>query len=387
MFGSKVLFNPVRQLVGALLGILISSSFSMPLRADGKSWTFTTETVDVSTGFTSLMVDSHGNVHLAYTNPNFIVSYAFRDAQTSKWFHIVIDKRASFASLALDSQENPHICYTQAGMHYAHWDGKDWQKEQIAQGAGTIAYSCSVAVSSDGVPHVTWYQERTPEDTNYLHMRYARLENGAWLVKTLDWDAQTGKWHTMALDKAGNPHISYDAFVSGQLKYAVSDGKEWHLGAVDSRANTEQPLRGMGNSLVLDSKGLAMISYYEQGALKYARQKEDGTWSIETLASVFPSVTWAGYRSKQALDSQGFPHVVYEDAGTLRHTYWDGQAWRAQLIVRQGMHRLRYSAIAIGSDDTIYISYCDPDDGSLQIAVGHPSVPSAANQAGKKTSH
>src|SRR5262249_8134570 len=156
MLGLIVWRNSIKRLGRAWLALVVGLAIAMPLYADSRSWTFTTETVDVSTGFTSLMADSHGNVHLAYTNPGFLVSYAFRDVQTSKWFHIVVDRQASFTSLTLDSQENPHICYTQRDMHYAHWDGKKWQTEQIAQGAGAIAYSCSVAISSDGVPHVTW---------------------------------------------------------------------------------------------------------------------------------------------------------------------------------------------------------------------------------------
>ena len=364
-----------------LAGFLTSSL----LRGDDRSWTFAIETVDSNTRFTSIAVDRLGNLHLAYINSADTVSYAFRDVSTAKWFHTLLDNRASFTSLALDPQGNPNICYTQAGIHYAHWDGKAWQKEQISEGSGTIAYSCAVGVSRDGIPHVTWYQERTAQDTNYLHMRYAYLDNGTWLVKTIDWDAQTGKWHTMVLDKQGYPHISFDSFVSGQLKYANWDGRTWHIHAVDSRKSSDQSGRGMGNSLVLDSKGLAMISYYEDSALKYARQKDDGTWTIETLASTFPSPTWAGYRTEQALDSQGLPHLVYEDAGMLRHMYWDGQVWHTQIIARPGEHRLRYASIAISSEDVIYISYCDPDDGSLKVAVGRLTASNAATQKEKSS--
>jgi hypothetical protein len=367
-----------------LLGAL---AFSTALRADGTSWNFTTETVDVATRFTSIAVDPLGNVHLAYVTPADRVNYAFRDVRTAKWYTTEIDNRASFTALSLDSHGNPSICYTQQTMHYAHWDGSEWHKEQIAPGAGTIAYYCSVAVSPNGVPHVTWYQERTPQDTNYLHIRYAYLDNGEWLVKTLDWDAQTGKWNTMVLDKQGNPHLSFDAFVSGQLKYAYWDGSAWVIRPVDARTDSEQPGRGMGNCLILDRNGLPMISYFEDAAFKYARQSQDGKWSIETLASSNPSSTWAGYRSSQALDNEGYPHLVYEDAGMLRHMYWDGKLWHTQIIARPGIQRLRFASIAIGSGDVLYISYCDPDDGSLKVAVGHPAATVANNKTDKEVVH
>jgi hypothetical protein len=354
--------------------LLLTAASLLPGLLNGKdrTWTFTSETVDLSTRFTSLAVDAMGNVHLAYTNDDDRVKYAFRDRSTSKWFTTEIDTRASFTAIVVDEQGNPHLCYTQRTMRYAFWDGKVWHKEEISPGTGTIAYYCGVAVSSAGIPHVTWYQERTAQDTNYLHMRHAVLQDGQWMVKTIDWDAQTGKWNSLVLDSEGNPHISFDAFVSGQLKYASWNGKGWLIRPVDSRAGSDQPGRGMGNCLVLDPHGRPMISYFEEGALKYARQLEDGRWSIEILAPSTVSPTWAGYRSGQALDSKGFPHVVYEDTGTLRHLYWDGTAWRTQRIEISGPRRLRYASIAISKEDIIYVSYSDHEDGSLKVAVGRP---------------
>jgi hypothetical protein len=347
---------------------------------DGTSWVFSAkpEVVDSAGRFTSIAVDDLGNVHLAYTNESDHVFYAFRDVSTGKWFHTDVDSRASFAFLSLDPEGNPSLCYTQRTIHYAHWNGREWNRQEVAPGSGAVAYYCSVRVSAEGVPHVTWYQERTAEDTNYLHMRHAFLDNGQWLVKTLDWDAQTGKWHSMVLDAKGAPHVSFDAFVSGQLKYAVGegDGATWHVVPVDSRRASQEPGRGMGNSLALNAQGLAMISYFEDSALKYARQKPDGKWSTETLAPVTPSVTWAGYRSVQALDSKGLPHIVYEDAGVLRHIFWTGSRWQSQLIAHAGSARLRYGAIAIAKDDTIYISFHDPDDGSVVVVVGRPTAAS-----------
>ena len=377
-------FSATRKILVLNFAMLMALLLPKWTWADGIAWTFTTETVDTSTRFTSLAVNAQGNVHLAYTNSGDRVNYAFRDARTSKWFNTELDSRASFTSLTLDSQGNPRICYTQRTMHYAYWDGSEWRKEQISPGAGTIAFYCSVAVTVDGIPHVTWYQERTAEDTNYLHLRHAVLEDGRWLVKTIDWDAQTGKWHSMVIDKQGTPHISFDAFVSGQLKYGTWVGGSWSVKPIDSRTDSQQPGRGMGNCLILDSEGRPAISYYEEGALKYARQKENGTWSIETLTSTTPSPSWAGYRTSQALDNKGLPHLVYEDAGTLRHMYWDGKTWHKQTIVRSGVQRLRYASIAIAGDNTIYISYCDPDDGSLRVAVGHPTVSAGLGEIEKK---
>jgi hypothetical protein len=355
------------------------------LIAQERTWTFSTpETVDVSGRFSSLAIDEGGNLQIAYVNDADRVKYGFRDAALSKWFTTEVDSRASFTSLALDQQGNPHLCYTQRTMRYATYYEKKWHIDEISPGSGAIAYYCSVGVSPDGIPHVTWYQERTAQDTNFLHMRHAELRDGRWMARTIDEESQTGKWHTMVVDSKGIPHISYDSYVAGQLKYAVWDTDHWSIRPVDARTSSEQPGRGMGNCLVLDAQGRAMISYFEESALKYARQKDNGSWSIETLAPTTKSSTWAGYRSVQALDSNGFPHIVYEDLGTLRHVSWDGKRWQSQTLVRQGSERLRYAALTIGPGDLLYVAYSDPDDGSLKLIIGRPNLPPAAPASRQK---
>lgn len=362
---------PLISILVSVAACILAVPIAHSRTPSASGWSWTTETVDRDGRFSSLKVDSRGNVHLAYIGDGDRIKYAFRDTSTSKWFTMTVDTAASYTSLVLDSDGNPHVCYTQRTMRYAAWNGRIWDIQTLSPGSGAIAYYCSVAVSSDGTPHVTWYQERDSQDANYLHMKYAVLKNGAWLARTIDFDPQTGKWETMVLDKNGNPHICYDSFVFGQLKYAYWDGKAWSIRSVDSRTNSDQPGRGMGNSLVLDANGRAMISYFEDSALKYARETDHG-WTIETITATNRSLSWSGYRTSQALDSAGRPHIAYEDSGTLRHAYWDGKAWHLELIARSGPEPYRYESLALGLDDTVFISYRDPEDGSQKVAIGRP---------------
>lgn len=71
----------------------------------------------------------------------------------------------------------------------------------------------------------------------------------------------------MALDGAGNPHVSYQDPVNRNLKYAYYDGSEWHLEVVDTAGDV-----GWYTSIELDSLDLPHISYYDwtNGDLKYA---------------------------------------------------------------------------------------------------------------------
>lgn len=121
-----------------------------------------------------------------------------------------------------------------------------------------------------------------------------------------------------------------------------------------------------------------MISYFEDSALKYARETDHG-WTIETMTTTNRSLSWSGYRTSQALDSAGLPHIAYEDSGTLRHAYWDGKAWHLELIARSGPEPYRYESLAIRPDDAIFISYRDPEDGSQKASIGKPQ--STAGQA------
>jgi hypothetical protein len=378
-------FAPTIRLLLAI-ALLSIGSLVLPKPAAAQSDTWTTETVDVSGKFTSLAVDGAGNLHLSYSNDEGI-KYGFRPAGGSKWFTMKVDGGQTFTRIALDPKGRPSICYTPDVMKYASWDGRQWKIQQIDPGIGVASYSCTVAIAADGTPHVTWYQERNPDYSNYLHFKYAVLRDGVWMARTIDFDAQTGKWQSMTLDAHGNPHISYDAYVSGQLKYAVWDGKNWVVKSVDARTSSNQPYRGMGSSLVLDSKGLGMISYYYDGELKFARQKESGAWSIETIDSVSQLGSWVGFRSSLALDQEGMPQIAYDDGGRLKYAYFDGARWHVQVVIAASYDPYRYCSIVVDSNDTPYISYRDSTDGSLKVAIGHrdskPQVTEVEQAPGK----
>ena len=372
---------------GAALLVLIL--LLVPARTQAQSWTWTAETVDTSAKSTSLAVDGESNVHIAYVTDEAAVMYAFRPAGSSRWFKMRLDGAGSAgnttpAKLALDAQGDPHVCYTPGTIRLASFNGGKWNIQQIAPRSGLIGYNCAVAIAPDGTPHVTWYHLENPNGSDYLHMKYAVLREGVWIVRTIDFSAQTGKWHSLAIDTQGNPHISYDAFVNGQLKYAYWNGKSWSVKVVDSRETGRRGPDaaysvGMGSNLLLDREGKVYISYEDNNSLRYARQK-DNSWLVETVDMITPSGSWVGYRSGQVLDRRGFPHIAYEDAGAVKHAYWDGKQWRVQVISPTGLDRSRFPDIAIDREDNLFISYRDALDDSLRVAVGRPTPASQTAQ-------
>ena len=360
-----------------LVGLML---LLLPHSGSAQNWSWTTQDVDRFGRYAKLALDEHGNVHVSYLNVQEGVKYGFRPSGSTQWFTMTIDGWNDYenlsTNLAIDQQGNPHICYTPGVMKYAYWDGEEWHRELIAPGSGLIAYDCSVVVAPDGTPHLTWYQLSYGDFANYFHLRYAILRDGAWQVRTVDFDLETGKWNSMVLDAEGNPHLSYSAFNTG-LKYAYWNGKTWVVALVDGRTGSNTRYRGMGNALSLDSEGKPRISYFEEHMLKYAQQK-DGQWSIELLDLLSPmvGVGWAGLHSSLVMDRDGFPHIAFGDAGTLKHVYWDGSKWRIEVVAAGGAGQYRYPSLVIDQQDNLYISYQVPSDQSLKVAVGRPRAES-----------
>jgi hypothetical protein len=344
--------------------------------AKAQTWNWKYETVDESSTATAIAVDDEGNVHLSYGTDGAQWKYAFRPAGTTHW-----DKTAlaggsvNYVSLVLDTQGDPHLCSTFRRLQYAEFNGTKWSIEEVAPDAAEIGYSCTVGVGPDGKPYLAWYKEKDADHNFYVHLKYGALENGVWVVHTVDFDAQTGKFHSMVVDPQGVLHLTYDAFVDGKLKYAVRDKDGWNIRVVAARkVNDSEYNVGMGNHLTLDAAGRAHISYYSTNLIHYASEKPDGTFALQTVDNIRSTGGWTSYRSSVVLDKAGNPHIIYQDGGTVKHAYWNGKEWKLQLVVHSGPDGNRYVSAAMDKNDVLYVAYRDPDDTSLKVAVGTPGA-------------
>ena len=350
--------------------------------AQATTWSWHVETVDGPANFPSMATDSQGNVHLAYWSDGLEqkgLKYAFRKATQGKWYNMFITHTGpAVTGIALDSNENPHACFTNGAVFYMAFDGTKWSGQEIAPNSGTRSYECSVVVAKDGTPYVTWYHEFTASGVLYGHIKCAGLRDGQWLVRTIDFDNQTGKWNSMALDARGYPHVSYDSWDKGTMKYASWDGKQWNIKPIASGITdpNDGDAHGMGSSMVMGPDGMPHISYIAfsrniggNAFLVYA-QESGGKWTTQRVDSLTSLGSWQGVRTSLALDRNGFPHISYEDAGALKHAYWNGRAWQVQMIAASGLDPYPNNAIAVSPDNSIFISYRDPQDGTLKVAVG-----------------
>jgi len=366
------------------VGVIVVS-FLMLLggQASAQSWIWTSEKVNRGSS-TSIAVDADQNLHLTYLTREAKVFYALKPRGASKWFSIlVVDSTHAnvnvYPQVAVDKKDTPHICVSFGVLMYVTLANRQWVKQQIDPGSGVISYHCSIAVSPDGQPHVGWYHEYLPGGAQYSHFRHADLENGVWVVRSVD-GGIAGKWSSMAVDAKGLPHATYTQLAhGGDLKYAEWDGSNWNLTTVDSSENAKSS-RGFDNSLALSADGRAHISYFDGRTLKYAHKGEHGKWIIEKVDVVSSGFDYYGGSTTVLLDSNGNPHIVYGDFGAIKHAFWDGKKWQIETVVSGAVQQYNNVDAAIGRGDILYISYPDPEDGFVKVVTGKPGSSAPVNK-------
>jgi hypothetical protein len=294
----RALVLVVAWVLGPMLGLLLPAPG--PARADG--WVI--ECVDCPKDFDgltdhSLRLDAAGHPHIAYGQDHLY--YAWYDGVD--WHYETVDRASrvgTSASLALDVAGRPHISYCDflnEDLKYARWTGSTWEIQTV-DSEGDVGDYSSLALDADGRPHIS-YDSGWPE----YDLKYARWTGSAWDVQIVD--SEGAYLSSLALDADGLPAISYHG--RDGLKFARWTGTVCLLWTVDSEAES-----GRDVSLALDRAGRPHISYrgdldlYNHTDLKYARWT-GSAWEIQTVDSAEDG----GWRTSLALDAAGRPCMSY----------------------------------------------------------------------------
>jgi hypothetical protein len=351
------------------IGISILLFFARPVSA--QTWTWSAEYIELGGGqSSSIAVDRQNNLHIAYRVPvGGYLRYAFRPAGSAHWFKMDLEKDLGDFNtrIALDSEDYPHVCYTPRDIKYAVFDGHKWSSQIIDPGAGLVGYDCSIRITPDGKPMLAWYWPNGG-------FHYGILREGIWLASLLDGNGNdyAGKWNSMCLDSQGNPQIAYSDFPGGELRYAINTGKGWVRSVLDSQKNGPGGPKGMGVAMVLDANQDPWISYYDEQSLMVIH-RINGKWIKQFLLNLppFRNWGWKQFHSDIALDKDGNPHVVFESLRGLEHAWLTGSGWRNQIILAPAVVSSYFDNNMIMEDDgTIYVTYTDPLEHSLKLAVG-----------------
>lgn len=131
----------------------------------------------------------------------------------------------------------------------------------------------------------------------------------------------------------------------------------------------------MGVAMVLDANQDPWISYYDEQSLM-VMHRVNGKWAkqvVERLPS-FGNWGWKQFHSDIELDRAGNPHIVFESLRGLEHAWWTGSEWQIQIILSPSSSGYFDNSMTMDKHDIIYVTYTDPSEASLKLAVGTPST-------------
>jgi len=364
------------MLLKGFASFLIAVVFLTPLAYSQTHATWQSEAVDIgrsddARSFSSLIIDRSGNFHFVYSNrAGTVLRYAFRSKQEKRWDTNTVDPAGGrFESLAVDSHGSAHIAYNSAnliGLHYAFWNGKQWQRSLID--SARTDRETSIQLDSQDHPHISYYREEYADRRNAKYLKYAYFDGTTWYIQTIDHRLGSGRWSSIALDRDDRPRVSYSAAATGGLGFAYLTQSSWDHTVADSHTAKDRSHLDTDSSLVLGSDGEPHIAFVNATArnINYAwRQGTD--WHHEVVDSLV-STGADSDRVSLKLDTSGRPHAVYYDSGlgALKYATRDEQGWHTETIDNGDAGE--YASLCLDENDQPYVSYYATADRKLHIA-------------------
>ena len=208
--------------------------------------------------------------------------------------------------MVVDKGINAHLCYDMRTvsspvheLYYANNVKGSWVKTKIpgAQYAG----NCAIALDKFGQPHISYHYANS--NPSWVHdLRYAHLDKGTWKVATLDNAIGEGKASAIVVDSKDTVHVAYYNKTGDSLYYLTRPaGGAWATRTlVDAGA-------GRFPAMVLDHKDQLHISH---ASTKYVRYSHNtlGTWSSASVAQI----SYADFRNTDIdVSSISAVHVVF----------------------------------------------------------------------------
>lgn len=219
---------------------------------------------------------------------------------------------------------------------------------EFADSQGDVGYITGIALDASTV-HIIY------SDSGKVAIRYAKKTSAGWTTEEV---LKTGTASALALDAAGNPHISY-TFTSGTtttLGYASKTGNApWTYSTIES--SSQVLIRD--SAIALGTNGSVHISYRAGQRLKYAT-KNSGPWTTSVVDGGPPLNKNVGSYSSIALDANSSPRISYYNLTdkTLMYAEWLGTTWLKD-TADFGGDTGWYTSLALDARGFPHISYYD----------------------------
>ena len=190
----------------------------------------------------------------------------------------------------------------------------------------------SMGITSNGVIHVVYGGD---------HLYHAWKARGAWYLETVDPAWGVGSFAALAIDSAGNLHVSYIDTAANRLKYATNRYGSWQV----ETPRIADGLSASNAAIAVDSANdphIVFSSY--DGTLRYGYfDSEYGDWvGPETLASGTGQLNYPGaFALAVTLTGVATPHVSFHEHvsasnGTLYYTKRGSSSWTTPLALALG---------------------------------------------------
>jgi len=252
----------------------------------------------------------------------------------------------------------------------------------VDAGGDSPGQYCTLRVGGTGRLHLGYFRYDGISSGNQ-NLMYATnpspLGAGAWSKVTVDGNAYTGYYATLALEADGTPHLAYYDAYNRNLKHAWFDSTygQWRREVVDQSGSV-----GQFSSIGITHGGTIYIAYFDatRPGLKVASKAPGGIWSF-----TYPDVDGAvGLYASLTVNPR--VQIAYYDLDRrdLKFAWLSGTTWRTARVDSIGDVG-RYTAITT-YDTATYIAYQDVTHTSLKFAsqevVGGPWTVVTVDQAG-----
>jgi len=207
--------------------------------------------------YASLILESKDKVHIAYFDYlNGNLKHAVRGPDG--WIIETVDNEGTvgqFLSLTKDDKGKIYISYRDQGknrLKIAIYEGRKWAIEALDK--EQFAIDTSIFVDTQGKVYISYY--------NFSKgcLKLATKYKDQWKTEIVD-DGENqsndvGGFSSIKVDSSGRIHISYIDSVNGFLKYAIKENDTWKIEIVDDNGSVSN-----FTSLALDKDGNPNISY------------------------------------------------------------------------------------------------------------------------------
>jgi len=235
--------------------------------------------------YTSLVLDGSGNPVVSYyddSNGDLKLLHCENPGCTGDESRNISTPDSSgdvglYTSLALDHSGNPVISYfaSKSGLRVLHCNDPRCEGNESTNitnpDKGDVGWYNALLIDATGNPVVAYF-DFSKGDLKVLHCDDPNCSGDeSKNITSPDTSGQVGGDLSMALDDKGNPVISYHDATNGDLKVLHCDNPKC---AGDQTGNIATPDAngdvGLYTSLVLDSTGNPVVSYYDfsKGDLK-----------------------------------------------------------------------------------------------------------------------